>query len=161
MDPETDPTTPPVAEPPAVDPRDTTIADLQRTNAMLMAGIDLSTPVGKLFRDGYRGELSDVEAVKTAAREVGALPPESTPPPSTDPTLERLEGEPDAAAIRNSLVTPGDATPPPPADPYQMILAKAARDEEAGLTRDQIHAEAFHGLVTAAASGDARVIVGS
>jgi 23S rRNA U2552 (ribose-2'-O)-methylase RlmE/FtsJ len=46
----------------------------QRELALIKAGVDISSPTGRLFAKAYDGEL-DVDAVKTAAMEYGVVSP--------------------------------------------------------------------------------------
>jgi hypothetical protein len=54
------------------------LASLQRESAFMKAGVDLDTPLGKMFAKGYDGELS-VDAIKQAGSAVGALPTSADP----------------------------------------------------------------------------------
>ncbi len=50
----------------------------KKENAFLKAGIDLDSPLGKMFAKGYDGELT-VDALKTAASAVGLIPTSADP----------------------------------------------------------------------------------
>lgn len=50
----------------------------KKENAFLKAGIDLDSPLGKMFAKGYDGELT-VDALKSAASAVGLLPTSADP----------------------------------------------------------------------------------
>ena len=61
-------------------------AAAQRELAFLKAGVDTDTKAGKLLLKAYDGDLSDVEALKAEAAELGALrgpPPTGTELPQT------------------------------------------------------------------------------
>lgn len=55
----------------------------QRELALIKAGVDISSPTGRLFAKAYDGEL-DVEAVKSAAMEYGVVAPPSPTTASPD-----------------------------------------------------------------------------
>ena len=57
----------------------------RRELTFLRAGVDLDSPVGKLFAKAYDGEL-DPEAIKTQWSEIA--PSGATPPPSAETTTE-------------------------------------------------------------------------
>ena len=50
----------------------------KRETAFLKAGVDVESPLGKMFTKGYEGELS-VEAIKTQASLVGLIPTSESP----------------------------------------------------------------------------------
>src|ERR1019366_972961 len=61
-------------------------ASSKRELAFLKAGVDTETKAGKLLLKAYDGDLSDVEALKAEAAELGALrgpPPTGTELPQT------------------------------------------------------------------------------
>jgi hypothetical protein len=51
------------------DARGAKATELERENAFLKAGIDLSSRLGKAFASTYAGELNDVEAIRTDAKD--------------------------------------------------------------------------------------------
>lgn len=50
----------------------------ERRAALIEAGIDVSTPIGKYFADNYKGDAT-VDAVKDAAGVLGLIPTSQTP----------------------------------------------------------------------------------
>jgi hypothetical protein len=74
-------------------------ARLVRDLALHQAGIDISTPIGKLFLKAYDGEPT-ADAIRSAAAEYGVLPPDSTPNAGAATVQNRVadaagDGEPD------------------------------------------------------------------
>ena len=70
-----------------------------REIALLRAGIPVDTPVGEMFADGYKGEITP-EAIKAKWTELGLG--ESTPPPPGspgEPTVEELERQRQLAGV--------------------------------------------------------------
>lgn len=55
------------------------IPNIQKELAMVKAGIDTDSPLGKFFFDGYKGELTK-EAVIAAAQEIGLLEKQAPDP---------------------------------------------------------------------------------
>lgn len=58
------------------------IPTIQKELAMVKAGIDTETPMGKFFFEGYKGELTK-EAVVSAAQELGLLEKPAVEPGTT------------------------------------------------------------------------------
>jgi hypothetical protein len=138
-------------------------ADRALEVAMLRAGVDDTTPVGKMFVRAYDGE-PDPEAIRTAWQEVA--PPAATAPPAGEPTPPPAqpndgptEAEQAAAAARASLAA--GATPPgeePSPDPWTAGEAARAEALKAGKTIDNADAEVWDRVFNAAAEGDPRVL---
>lgn len=86
---------------------------LQRENVLLKAGVNLDSPIGKLFATGYGGELTP-EAVTTAWAEVApaaAIPPvvpaaDATPAPPAEASADELEVAAARAALTQGTVGP-------------------------------------------------------
>lgn len=127
---------------------------LARENAMLRAGVDLDSPLGKMFARAYDGEL-DTDAVRAAATEVGAM---RAATPAAEVTLE--PGEEGSTDLRQELGTGG--TPPGGGEgPHPTVkMADAAKEV---LVKTGNHGRAlaagFGELVGAAAEGDRRIIL--
>jgi hypothetical protein len=51
---------------------------LERQMAFMQAGVDLDSPLGKMFAKGYEGDLT-VDAIRTAGSEVGVVPTSQNP----------------------------------------------------------------------------------
>lgn len=139
------------------------VDQLKRENALLRTGIDTSTPLGRMFAKSYDGELT-VEAISTAAREVGLLggddagdqpttdpyqPGDDTPPPANQQIRDQLATGAGAPAVD----TNSDRGPDPTDEALRMYQEerKAVGDENARLA-------AFDRLIVAGANGDDRVI---
>lgn len=134
-------------------------AELERDNAMLRAGVPTDTPLGQMFARAYDGQL-EPDAVKAAWAEV-APSTESTPPPPEE-TEQVNESERQAETDTRRTLTTGGAGEsvgtPPPTDPVKKgydDFQEALRD---GQSRERASAAVFGNILTAAASGDERVI---
>lgn len=138
-----------------------------RIEKLALAGVDFSSPIGKMFVKSYDGELTD-EAIATAATEVGALKT-ATPAGETTPTTPAAEtpptdtplapGEAGATGDRQDLANgaaPAGGTTPDPREAAK-VAAKDVLDRTGN--RGNALAEAFGTLTTAAAKGDQRVTV--
>ena len=127
-------------------------APLERKVAFLEAGVDLTSPVGEMFADAYKGEL-DVETVKTAAERVGALK-------GTDlvPTSDQLEQTKLQAGLAGEGHTPGAVVDPSQTSPIEAGYAAFHDRLTTGSTREAASAEMFDRVFTAASEGDQRVI---
>lgn len=140
---------------------------LARENAMLRAGVDLESPVGKLFAKGYDGEL-DVEAVKAEWSTLGGTPapaapgvivPGQEPAPVNDgPTAAELEQQRLSGALLTEATPPGGEPSPDPWDSaYQEFNAPERRTQPA----DRRSAAALQHVINAANAGDPRVVFSS
>lgn len=136
-----------------------TNASLAIDNAMLRAGIDLDTPVGKMFRKAWDGE-ADVEKIKTAAADIpGAIRTVEAPAPAAaaeEP--EREEGEAGQLAARTALTT-GDAAGLEDPNPQTTAFDRARQTLDNGGRRADAMSGAIGDLVDAAMAGDTRVLV--
>lgn len=116
------------------------------------AGVDLESPVGKLFDKAYEGDLT-VDAVKAGWSEVA---PQGAPTPADDgPTPEELASQ----QARTALTTGG--TPPgqePSVDPWTDATAGYRADREKGVPADAAQANALSKVFQAAYDGDKRVL---
>lgn len=133
-------------------------ANDKRENVMLRAGIDLDTPLGQLFADGYKGEL-DKEAIKAAWGVLGVTPSNETP--TADPnanddgsSAEEIARQQREAALSNGGTQPG--TEPTP-DPY--IDALQRYHDSGGNQQTEAQVAGIQAIFDAAAKGDARVAV--
>lgn len=131
------------------------LAATQRELALVKAGIDTDSPVGKMFAKAYDGELN-TDAIKAAALEVGAIQtaPEPTPVVLVDPaevaqTQERANL---AAGAQPSNFDPSAVNP-------RQQGWENYRNEIQGGATDEIAAAGYLGpLLTAAANGDPRAL---
>jgi hypothetical protein len=123
-----------------------------RELALVKAGVDTDSPIGKMFAQTYAGEL-EPEAIKAAWGEVApaATPPApeadpATPPPTTESAASRGlgsgEGEP----------------PPPPTGPVTSGTDQAFQhyqDEvKSGMDKKTASGNVFGDILTRAAAGD-------
>jgi hypothetical protein len=105
----------------------------KRELALLKAGIDTESPLGKLFAKAYDGEL-DVETVKAAAIEAGVLKTEET-----EETSE-VSDEEKAAVAKAQEVTSGAETqvstdePDAPMTAFREVMDRDGTREEAMAT---------------------------
>lgn len=93
-----------------------------RLNAVLQAGIDVTSPLGKLFVKGYDGP-AEVEAIKAAAAEAGVLSqPAPTPPQVPDAEREAQQ------RMQQTVDAGGEAPPPVPegVDALRGVVADLA-----------------------------------
>lgn len=127
---------------------------LRRENAMLKAGVDLESPVGKMFARAYDGEL-DPEMIKTGATEVGALTPApvvavvTEPPVVHDQTQSQERMDLASQAGKPGTIEPGD--------PYDAAMQAFENERRSGSTREMSAAAAFQKIVEAHKAGDGRV----
>lgn len=124
--------------------KDARIAELEKKDVMRDAGIDLTTPIGQLFLDGYKGELT-VEDVKAAATATGIIKPEgqegTEPPPADDgSTNDRRQ-----AAAGTTAEGQG-----PSEDPRAIAVQEGIEVLEAGGTMQGAMGAAFNRIAHAA-----------
>lgn len=113
-----------------------------------MLGDKATSPVGQMFLDAYKGELT-AEAITAEATAVGLI----VPPP--------VEGEPNDGSTdaRNELRSaPGDPGAPPTADPYETAREVGKRAWQNG-TEDDGLAAYFGSVIDSAVKGDTRVVL--
>ena len=129
--------------------------DLQRENAFLRAGVDLSTKAGQMFSKAYDGELTP-EAIKAEAAEVNALI--VTPEPEPAPQVQI--GEDERAQTRERAALATGAEPPtgevPSPDPKRQALREFQKERDDGARLEDAGAAYFDHLFAAAYTGDKR-----
>lgn len=138
---------------------------LERENAVLKAGIDTTTPVGAMFLDAYKGDLT-TEKIREEAAAVGAwkdpaaveaeAPPEPTPAPTTPAPTDDQRA---FTTERQALATGSAADTGIDEDPYVKAERVNKGVLERGGTREDALAMGIHEVLTAGAAGDQRVIV--
>lgn len=131
------------------------LAEMQRELALTKAGVDTSTPTGKMFAKAYDGEL-DTEAIKTAATEVGAITPpvEPTPVVVVDPA-EVAQTQERAALAAGAQVSTFD---PSQVDPRQQGWENYRTERQQGAPNDSAASGYLGPILEAAAKGDDRVL---
>lgn len=129
---------------------------LEREVAMLKAGVNVASPVGRMFFNHYEGAL-DVDVVRSEWHAV------SPPPPPVDPYLmpEPVWGDDElrSTEMRSRLAAGSPADQAPTPDPRDGAMDRGKAVLERGGTRDDALAETFQALVEAAMDGDQRVIL--
>lgn len=134
------------------------VAALEAKAAMLEAGVDLSTPTGKMFLRAYDG-APDVDAIKTAAAEIpGALRVLEVVKDPTDDE-QREPGEAEQFGERNALTTDGAAGAEDP-DPKTETFGALDLEIQQGARAEDAMGNAMQRLVAAANAGDPRVLAG-
>jgi len=129
----------------------------RRELAFVKAGIDTDTPLGQMFFDAYKGDLTS-EAIKEAAATIGLGREPEPETPSTPPEEQSSTGE------RRNLASGATGDLPPNPDDLKPDPRKEARDLADkvladGGSREEAMARQFSTLVQAAQSGDRRVIL--
>lgn len=137
---------------------------LERQNAMLLAGVDMSHPAAATFVAGYSGPL-EVDDVKAAWAPIGGTPPPTPPPTTTAPPTNDDGSDPDVVAQQSALqaqrnqlsnggTAPGDE---PTADPQTAMIQRFQHGLSKGHPRDRAMNDGIAVLFEAAANGDPRV----
>lgn len=122
-----------------------------RENAFLKAGVDLNSPVGKLFARAYDGEL-DPAAIVTSAKDVGALLGNAATQ-TADPELSPEEAA--QTAERAGLAADaGDATSLPAEDPLDVGYREFHAGLKAGKPRTTAAAAVLSRMIAGANEGD-------
>lgn len=134
---------------------------LRRELALVKAGVDTESKIGRLFATAYDGDL-DVAKIKSEWAEIsGSVTPAADPidvPAADDPDLtpEEIASTAQRQALANGA-TPSSV--PADIDPRVAASNRAQDVVAAGGTNDDALAVMADSLMAAAASGDKRVIV--
>lgn len=136
------------------------LVKVQRELALVKAGIDTDSALGKMFARSYDGEMS-ADAVKAAWTEIAPAPatPTTDEPAFTTPDPD-LSSDATSTAERTALANGGanpDIAPKPDPRVTGEAAFKAAVD--AGGTEASALAGFFDTLVGAAIEGDKRVLL--
>lgn len=133
-----------------------TLRTQNRTLTFQAAGVDLESPVGKLFDKAYEGDLT-VDAVKAGWAEVAPPSAAATPAEPVDdgPTPDELANQAARTAVATGASPPGAE---PTADPWPDALAGYQADRAKGVRVEAAENNALAKIFTAAASGDERVL---
>lgn len=127
--------------------------DLRREVAVLKSGIDAETPLGKMFLKAYDGDPADVEAMRTAAAEVGVPFKGEAPAPADTPP------EPNGTEDRQALASEAPADTGVQENPIEAAQKKFLSDMQTGKTWSDAAGGFVGQLAQAAAAGDSRVLV--
>jgi hypothetical protein len=135
-----------------------------RKLALVEAGVDTRSPVGKLFTEAYKGALTE-DAIKEAWAELApaasVLPPETSgkelEPTAPEPTPEALE----ETSSRRTLTSAGAGDTPnetPPPDPVAAGYEEFQARMHKGEGRDVAAGSVFAHLIEGANRGDERAL---
>jgi len=83
-------------------------AGARRELAFIKAGVDTSSKQGQYFLKAYEGDLSDIEALKTEAGELGLL---GAGAPTVAPETQPPASEPTGSVVRTEVAGPGAEAP--------------------------------------------------
>lgn len=136
-------------------------AAAQRELALVKAGIDTDTPLGKMFSTAYDGDLTS-DAIKAAAAEVGLVKAPEAPVPPPTPTPAGVASVDDAQQGSERRNLGAGSEPPAGAvdeDPRTAGLKDFDQAMQDGKRREDASIGWFGRVVSAGASGDERVIV--
>lgn len=139
------------------------LIQLQREIAFAKAGVDLDSPVGKLFNKAYDGDV-DVAKIQAEAASLNALRPdaqllETTTAPTGNvdsPTISDAEKQ--ATQERQTLASGATSDERQVADPREIAMAYAHESVEHGTSRENAQAEYLDDILWAAANGNKKVI---
>lgn len=129
----------------------------KRELALVKAGVDTESPLGKMFHRSYDGELTK-EAIQAAWLEVN---PGGTPPEPTTTTTSTPEQTAETQT-RRTLSSGGAGDTPgqePQEDPVQRGYSEFRERMANGESREKAAGSVFGSLMAAAAAGDERAIV--
>lgn len=122
----------------------------RRELAFVRAGIDTSTKLGALFAKSYEGDITDLDALKKEAIELGLL--------QAPDTQEEEDGD-DSSQERSSLARGGVSDDGTGVDPRQTARQKAEKALADGAPFEQAGGVMVAELAKAAMNGDARVVI--
>lgn len=123
---------------------------LARENAFLKAGVDLQSPVGKLFARAYDGEL-DPAVIVAAAKDVGALLGNAAA--MADPELSAEEAA-QTAERANLAADAGAAGTLPTENPLEAGYREFQAGLKAGKPRNTAAAAVLSRMIAGANEGD-------
>lgn len=132
-----------------------------RKLALVEAGVDTKSPVGKLFSQAYSGALED-DAIKAAWAEVA--PSASAPPPPADPEPKPPasdQGQLEETEARRALTAGGagdHVNEQPDPDPNKAGREEMQQRMANGEGRDVAAGSVFGKLFEAASKGDERAL---
>lgn len=131
------------------------LAQLQRENLFLKAGIDTGTKLGAMLFKTFEG--ADIDELKAEATEIGALKAAEPDPPAPDPQREAQEAQ--RGQMYDALQTgqPGGSGEPPTEDPREKALKEYQLELRGGADEAAARAAGISKVLGAAAAGDKRV----
>lgn len=135
--------------------------DLHKQLAFLKAGIDPdSSKIAKGFYETWKGDVTDIAALKAEAVEWGLLKDGDKPTPTEEEVVspERAAEDARRAAVQDVLTggRPGGTEAPTP-HPRHAAMEKYHTDVRAGKDPKAAAVEAFQQVLGAASQGDRRV----
>jgi len=132
------------------------VPHLERENALLRAGGDPDSRVGRLLLGDDEVDWTDRDAVTTAWTEVNPTQPPPTDQPPTDaPDQEALDRQARMDQLRSGGTPPGEEPTEHPWDEAHAIRLDQLRR---GRDRERAAAPALDHILEAAVAGDTRVI---
>lgn len=129
-------------------------ASLKRELAMLKAGVDIDSPIGKMFAKAYDGDATP-EAIKAEWASISPSASATADTPEPEIPAEERQSTAERSALASNA--PADTGTPPP-DPRVVAAEKAQDARSKGASREHSMAEYFRTVVEAAQNGDERVI---
>lgn len=141
-----------------LEPLASRVPQLERENALLRAGGDPDSRVGRLLLSDDTVDWTEREAVAAAWTEVSpTAPPAATPSPAETerPDPEAIARQERREALNNGHTAPGSEPSPHPWDEAHQVF-RDGRDRH--LNRERAAAPAYDTILQAAVDGDARVI---
>lgn len=134
-------------------------AALRQELAFSKVGIDVATPLGKIFATAYDGDMN-VEAVQKAWAEVSGTSTDDGDKPPAAPNPDITSDETELTRRREALAngSRGDDGNEPEPDPREGAIKAGQEAMAAGRSRDEAMATVFSELAGAAAKGDPRVL---
>ena len=129
----------------------------ERKLAMVQAGIDISSPIGALFVEGYKGP-TDLETLKAEAAKVPGLIVPATPAPTDEPPPPAEPTDQGDTDVRDTLHSGGMPPDNTPADPIKAAIDRGTETIEKGGDEEDGLVAGFRTLYEAGASGDDRAL---
>lgn len=132
------------------------LAAAKRELALVKAGVDVDSTLGKYFAKAYDGDPDPV-AIKAAWAEIAPSAEPTAPPAPADDIIDPAEAA--STAERQALANgaPADVVPQPDVRAVMNSNVEAMRAR--GAREGDILGSSFETLVAAAASGDRSVII--
>lgn len=132
-----------------------------RKLALVEAGVDTKSPVGKMFMKAYDGPLKE-DAIVAAWQELAPVTGNPEPPPEPEPTAPEPTAEQRSETEQRRILTSAGAgdTPneQPPPNPVEAGYAEFHERLKSGDGRDKAAGSVFAHLIEAAGRGDERAI---